>query len=56
MIYITAMFIPCLKCNGPADLQETKADRTRVFKCRNKACAEVFTQPPYVPPPPTPMR
>ena len=50
------MHIPCIKCSGPADLELTKPDRTRVFKCRSKTCGELFTQPPYVPPPPTPMR
>ena len=38
------MYIPCIKCAKPADLQETKPDRIRVFKCRNKKCGEVFTQ------------
>jgi hypothetical protein len=45
------MHVPCQKCKGPADLQETKPDRTRVFKCRNKKCAEVQVLPPYEPPP-----
>ena len=50
------MYMPCIKCGKPADLQETKADRSRVFKCRNKQCGEAFPQPPFVPPPPTPWR
>jgi hypothetical protein len=47
------MHIPCPKCKGPADLQETKADRSRIFKCRNKKCGEVQHLPPYEPPPKT---
>ena len=43
------MYIPCPTCGKPADLQETKPDRTRVFKCRNKQCGNVFTMPPYDP-------
>ena len=46
------MYVPCIKCGKPADLEETKIDKTRVFKCRNKKCREVFTLPP-LPPPPT---
>ncbi len=49
------MYVPCIKCTKPADLQETKPDRCRVFKCRNKECREVFTLPP-LPPPPPPLR
>ena len=30
------MYVPCTKCGKPADLQETKADRTRVFLCRDE--------------------
>ncbi len=44
------MHLPCTKCGKPADLQETKPDKTRVFKCRNKACKEVFVLPPLPPP------
>ncbi|HXX94537.1 MAG TPA: hypothetical protein VEN81_12955 [Planctomycetota bacterium] len=47
------MYVPCVKCGKPADLQETKADRTRVFLCRDKKCREKFILPPYQPPPPT---
>ncbi len=43
--------MPCLKCGKPADLHETRPDKVRVFKCRNKQCKEVFTQPPYEPQP-----
>jgi hypothetical protein len=46
------MYVPCIKCQKPADLQETKPDRSRVFKCRNKQCKEVFNLPPAPPPPP----
>lgn len=46
------MYVTCIKCQGKADLEETKHDKTRVFKCRNKQCKEVFTLPPA--PPPTP--
>ena len=45
----SAMHIPCTTCGKPADLLETKNDRTRVFKCRNKQCGIVFTMPPYDP-------
>jgi len=48
------MNIACIKCGKPADLQETKVDRSRVFKCRNKQCKEVFTRPPYDPMKPDP--
>lgn len=47
----TRMHIPCIKCGKPADLTQTKPDRSRVFKCRNKECGEVFEQPPFEPPP-----
>ena len=43
------MYIPCPKCGKPADLQETKVDRTRVFKCRNKQCGQITVLPPYDP-------
>lgn len=50
------MYVPCIKCTKPADLNETKPDRSRVFKCRNKQCKEVFTLPPAPPPPPPAWR
>jgi hypothetical protein len=50
------MHVPCIKCGKPADLQETRFDRTRSFKCRNKQCKEVFILPPLPPPPPPTWR
>ncbi len=50
------MHVPCVKCAKPADLQETKPDRTRVFKCRDKKCKEVFILPPRPPPQATPWK
>ena len=47
------MHVPCVKCGKPADLTETKANQSRVFKCRNKQCGEIFILPPR--PPPAPM-
>jgi ssDNA-binding Zn-finger/Zn-ribbon topoisomerase 1 len=47
-----AMHVPCPKCGKPADLQETKSNQHRVFKCRNKQCGESFVLPPRPPPPP----
>ncbi|MBI2932804.1 MAG: hypothetical protein HYY16_14245 [Planctomycetes bacterium] len=50
------MFVPCIKCSKPADLQQTKVDKTRVFKCRDKKCAEVFILEPLPPPAPPSWR
>jgi hypothetical protein len=50
------MYVPCIKCQKPADLQETKPDKTRLFKCRDKKCGEVFTLEPLPPPAPQPWR
>jgi hypothetical protein len=47
---LTPMHVPCTKCQKPADLQETKPDRSRLFKCRDKKCREQFTLPPLPPP------
>ena len=44
------MYVPCIKCGKPADLQETKPDQHRRFKCRNKQCKEEFMLPPQPPP------
>ncbi|HEV3029971.1 MAG TPA: hypothetical protein VG457_20495 [Planctomycetota bacterium] len=44
------MHVPCTKCGKPADLQETKPDRSRLFLCRDKKCREKFTLPPLPPP------
>ncbi len=49
-------FVPCIKCAKPADLQKTKVDKTRQFKCRNKQCKEEFILPPLPPPPPPTWR
>ena len=53
---LTLMYVPCIKCGQRADLQETKYDRTRSFKCRNKQCRETFILPPLPPPPPPTWR
>jgi hypothetical protein len=47
---LTPMHVPCTKCGKPADLQETKPDRSRLFLCRDKKCREKFTLPPLPPP------
>lgn len=50
------MYVPCIKCGKPADLQETRSDRHRVFLCRNKECKERFTLPPLPSPQPPSWR
>jgi len=47
---LTPMHVPCTKCGKPADLQETKPDRTRLFRCRDKKCREQFILPQLPPP------
>ena len=47
---LSPMHVPCTKCGKPADLQETKPDRSRLFLCRDKKCREKFTLPPLPPP------
>jgi hypothetical protein len=47
---LAPMHVPCTKCGKPADLQETKPDRTRLFKCRDKKCREQFILPQLPPP------
>jgi hypothetical protein len=49
-------YIPCTKCGKKADLQKTRVDKTRDFKCRDKACGITFNMPPLPPPAPPSWR